>query len=181
GNKFAIRIRILSISLIRGAQGRPPRGATVRFQRSLFNKLEGSSQVMDGKIATMEFIYDPELKFDERDRLLNPLGFLVTDYRVDNDYGVPPAPEPAFPRPREVAAPSPQAVANGQGEAIEPVGHELPPRDDAVAPGAGTPGGLPCTGGPPASCAPQCPHRFACPSACWPHSSTMTRPSHTAY
>lgn len=143
GNKFAIRIRILSISLIRGAQGRPPRGATVRFQRSLFNKLEGSSQVMDGKIATMEFIYDPELKFDERDRLLNPLGFLVTDYRVDNDYGVPPAPEPPFPSPREVAAPSPQAVANGQGEAIEPVGHELPPRDDAVAPGAGTPGGLP--------------------------------------
>src|SRR5690606_22626573 len=134
---------ILSISLIRGAQGRPPRGATVRFQRSLFNKLAGSSQVMAGKIATMEVIYDPELKCDERARLLHPLGVVATAYRTDNDDGGPPAPEPAFPSPREVAAPAPQAVANGQGEAIEPVGHELPPRDDAVAPGAGTPGGLP--------------------------------------
>lgn len=97
GTARAIRIRILSISLIPGAPGRPPNGATVRFQRSLYNKQNGSSQVMDGKIATLQFAYDPDLRLDERDRLLNPLGFRVSDYRVDNDYGLPPPPEPDFP------------------------------------------------------------------------------------
>lgn len=139
GNKFAIRIRILSISLIPGTQGRPPRGATVRFQRSLFNKLEGSSQVMDGKIATMEFIYDPDLKFDERDRLLNPLGFLVTDYRVDNDYGVPPAPEPVFPGPQEIIAPGSRGHGHGEGGTIAPAGH-VPVAGDE--PTLASPGGL---------------------------------------
>jgi type IV secretion system protein VirB8 len=108
GNSRAVRIRILSISLVPGAAGQPPRGATVRFQRSLYNKQTGSSQVMDGKIATLEFAYDPALRLDERDRLLNPLGFRVSEYRVDNDYGQPPADEPAFPdMSPEVAAPGP--------------------------------------------------------------------------
>jgi type IV secretion system protein VirB8 len=135
GNKFAIRIRILSISLVAGAQGRPPRGATVRFQRSLFNKMDGSSQVMDGKIATMEFIYDPGLKFDERDRLLNPLGFLVTDYRVDNDYGVVPVPEPVFPSPGDAVAPAPSPTVDGGFEPMDASGPSPSSGDDAAATG----------------------------------------------
>ena len=43
--------------LIGGGPGRTPRGATVRFQRSLYNKLNGATQPMDSKIATMEFTY----------------------------------------------------------------------------------------------------------------------------
>ena len=110
GTTRAIRIRILSISLIPGAAGRPPNGATVRFQRSLYNKQNGSSQVMDGKIATLQFAYDPELRLDERDRLLNPLGFRVSDYRVDNDYGIPPPPEPEFPPVPQSTQPVGQAA-----------------------------------------------------------------------
>ena len=97
GSSRSIRIRILSISLLPGAAGQPPAGATVRFQRSMFNKQNGSLQVMDGKIATMRFMYDPGVPRDERDRLLNPLGFFVTDYRVDNDYGAPPPPPESLP------------------------------------------------------------------------------------
>lgn len=110
GTTRAIRIRILSISLIPGAPGRPPGGATVRFQRSLYNKQNGSSQVMDGKIATLQFAYDPNLRLDERDRLLNPLGFRVSDYRVDNDYGIPPPPEPDFPPVPQPAQPADHAA-----------------------------------------------------------------------
>lgn len=126
GTSRAIRIRILSISLIRGAAGKPPNGATVRFQRTLYSKQNGSSQVMDGKIATLQFEYDPALQFDERDRLLNPLGFRVTDYRVDNDYGAPPPPEPAFP-----AVPPPVPQANpGPADVVPPVGDGPPGEGD---------------------------------------------------
>jgi type IV secretion system protein VirB8 len=117
GTARAIRIRILSISLIPGDPGRPPRGATVRFQRILYNKQNGSSQVMDGKIATLRFMYDPNVRLDERDRLLNPLGFFVTDYRVDNDYGAPPPPEPEFPSvPQSPSSGPPVPGVQGQGD-----------------------------------------------------------------
>ncbi|MDH5834564.1 virB8 family protein [Luteimonas kalidii] len=119
GTSRAVRVRILSISLVPAAEGQPPRGATVRFQRSLYSKQTGNSQVMDGKIATLQFAYDPELRFDERDRLLNPLGFRVSEYRVDNDYGMPPADEPAFPAmsAEPIAGPDDPAAVDGQVDA----------------------------------------------------------------
>lgn len=124
GTARAIRIRILSISLIPGDPGRPPSGATVRFQRVLFNKQNGSSQVMDGKIATLRFIYDPNVRLDERDRLLNPLGFFVTDYRVDNDYGAPLPPEPEFPPiPQSPTQPLPDAQVHGDRQFPDPQLH----------------------------------------------------------
>ena len=99
GTSRAIRVRILSIVLIGAGQGRPPTGATVRFQRSLYDKSRGRAELLDNRIGTLEFKYDPSLQLEEEDRLLNPLGFRVTNYRVDNDYA--PAPpvesEPAFP------------------------------------------------------------------------------------
>jgi len=87
GKNKAIRVKILSIVLIGGSQGGTPKGATVRFQRSIYDKTNGGTSLLDSKIATMEFVYKPELRMDDQSRVENPLGFQVTNYRVDNDYG----------------------------------------------------------------------------------------------
>ena len=89
GKDKAIRIRLLSIVLIGSGQGHAPTGATVRFQRSLYDKQSGVTQPLDSKIATMEFTYKANLEMDDRNRIENPLGFWVTSYRVDNDYATP--------------------------------------------------------------------------------------------
>jgi type IV secretion system protein VirB8 len=89
GKDKAIRIKLLSIVLIGGGQGRTPSGATVRFQRSLYDKQSGVTQPLDSKIATLEFTYKANLEMDDRNRIENPLGFWVTSYRVDNDYATP--------------------------------------------------------------------------------------------
>ncbi len=90
GRGRAIRVRLLSIVLIGGGEGRAPKGATVRFQRSLLDKSTGSTRPLDSKIATMEFSYKPNLRMDEERRIENPLGFQVTSYRVDSDYASSP-------------------------------------------------------------------------------------------
>jgi type IV secretion system protein VirB8 len=90
GKSRAIRVSILSIQLIGGGSGIAPKGATVRFQRSLYDSGTGTARPLDSKIATLEFSYKPNLGMDEKGRIENPLGFQVTSYRVDNDYGTPP-------------------------------------------------------------------------------------------
>lgn len=83
----AIRVKILSIVLRRDdAAGGGPNGATVRFQRILFDKQTGGSSIIDNKVATLEFTYKTNLKMDEQYRMENPLGFQVFAYHVDNDY-----------------------------------------------------------------------------------------------
>jgi len=114
GKDRAIRVRLLSIVLLGNGPGRPPRGATVRFQRSLYDKATGATHPMDNKIATLEFTYKPNLEMDDQSRIENPLGFWVTSYRVDNDYASAPPPEVA-------AAPVPTTV-------------EPAPRPDAASP-----------------------------------------------
>src|SRR5690349_20947463 len=44
GKDQAIRIKLLSIQLVGGGPGKTPRGATVRFQRSLYNKQNGATR-----------------------------------------------------------------------------------------------------------------------------------------
>lgn len=117
GGSRAVRVRILSIVLIGGAGGKRPTGATVRFQRSVYDKGRGASQALDSKIATMEFTYSPDLRLNEEDRLLNPLGFRVTNYRVDDDFASAPLPERDFPTPPP--APTP-AAAPGPAVAPDP-------------------------------------------------------------
>lgn len=90
GRKKAIRVNILSIVLLGGGNGMAPKGATVRFQRSLHEKQNGDTSLLDNKIATMEFSYKSNLSMKEEDRIENPLGFQVTSYRVDNDYAASP-------------------------------------------------------------------------------------------
>jgi type IV secretion system protein VirB8 len=90
GRERAIRVRILSIVLLGGGPDSTPKGATVRFQRSLYDKSTGEARAMDSKIGTLEFSYKSNLSMDEKYRIENPLGFQVTSYRVDNDYAASP-------------------------------------------------------------------------------------------
>ena len=125
GKDKAIRVRILSITLIGGGGGEVPKGATVRFQRSVYNKQNGSSVPLDSKIVTMAFTYKSNLTMDEQQRIENPLGFQVTDYRVDTDYASsPPEEVPSNPKPVESMPAVPGAA--------------LPPGTDALAGGAGS-------------------------------------------
>src|SRR3546814_18649104 len=63
--------------------GKTPRGATVRFQRSLYNKQNGATRPLDNKIATIAFTYKQNLEMDDQSRVENPLGFWVTSYRSE--------------------------------------------------------------------------------------------------
>lgn len=113
GQAQSIRIKLLSIQLIGGGRGVTPRGATVRFQRVLFNKSNGSSRTLDNKIATIEFTYKQNLEMDDQNRIENPLGFWVTSYRVDDDYATaPPAEVPEVPVATRPVAPAITAPAS---------------------------------------------------------------------
>lgn len=85
GKNNAVRIKILSVTPLGAAPGQPPKGATVRFQRMLFEKSTGATRVIDNKLATMEFNYKPDIQMNDADSVENPLRFQVTNYRVDND------------------------------------------------------------------------------------------------
>lgn len=113
GNGQAIRVRILSIVLQGGNRQKASTMATVRFQRSLYDKSSGVSAPLDNKIATMEFVYKDNLAMDERYRIENPLGFQVTSYRVDTDYASAPPLEPEAVPPAAVAAMAVFARARG--------------------------------------------------------------------
>ena len=114
GPNQSIRVKLLSIQLIGGGPGTTPRGATVRFQRVLFNKSNGGSRTLDNKIATIEFTYKQNLEMDDENRIENPLGFWVTSYRVDDDYATAP--------PAEIAEPTAvsQSVPAGLAASAKP-------------------------------------------------------------
>ncbi|WP_432591915.1 virB8 family protein [Stenotrophomonas maltophilia] len=86
GKSRAVRIRILSIQPISARGKGIASGANVRFQRFVFDKSSGTERFLDGKVATMEYQYKSNLEMSDQMRLLNPLGFQVTAYRVDNDH-----------------------------------------------------------------------------------------------
>ena len=138
GRTKAVRVKILSIVLVGGANGTTPKGATVRFQRSVYDKSSGATTPLDSKLATMEFVYKPNLRMDDQNRVENPLGFQVTSYRVDNDYGsaapqeVPTAPAQAT-APQQAQPVQPEAAAPGVDPADMPNAIPLAP---GAAPGA---------------------------------------------
>lgn len=133
GQNQSIRIKLLSIQLIGGGPGKTPRGATVRFQRVLFNKSNGGSRTLDNKIATIEFTYKQNLEMDDQNRIENPLGFWVTSYRVDDDYATaPPAEIPGPPVVAQAAAPA-SATPAGSATTAAP---SAPPTSTDYATGA---------------------------------------------
>lgn len=142
GRLRAVRVKLLSIVLIGGGPNQTPTGATVRFQRSVYDKQTGMTRPLDSKIATMQFTYKPNLKMDEQYRIENPLGFQVTAYRVDNDYATAPPdeveapaaaePQPAPAAPAEQPEVAPAAAAPGTAqpqtadEALQPASARVP-------------------------------------------------------
>ncbi|MFC4765243.1 virB8 family protein [Dyella koreensis] len=136
GRERAIRVKILSTTLIGGGPNEAPKGATVRFQRNLYNKQTGVSQPLDSKIANLEFTYKPNLKMDEQARIENPLGFQVMSYRVDNDY--------ATAAPEEVHAPAPADQTPGtQDGTAAPVTGQQQPTEEVLSPSASQPPPIP--------------------------------------
>lgn len=109
GRDRAVRVKILSITPSNRTSGSKVEGpggsATIRFQRSVYDKKNGNERLLDNRLATLEFVYNSELTLNEKDRHLNPLGFQVLNYRVDSDFSDtrPVAPQPDV---LESAAPS---------------------------------------------------------------------------
>ena len=91
GKERAIRVRILSLTPLGAKADGSFSGASVRIQRTLLDKRTGVQRFLDNQIVTLRFVYRGDLALSEQDRILNPLGFQVTEYRVDADYarGVP--------------------------------------------------------------------------------------------
>ncbi|MCP3044098.1 virB8 family protein [Xanthomonas euvesicatoria] len=91
GREKAIRVKILSLTPLDVRSDGGFNGASVRIQRNLFDKRTGTSKYLDSRIITMRFTYRNDVAFSEQDRVLNPLGFQVAEYRADTDYskGVP--------------------------------------------------------------------------------------------
>lgn len=134
GKNKSIRVKILSLQLHDPAEvGGTPKSATVRFQRSLYDKTVGASTPLDSKIASLEFSYNANLKMDEPNRILNPLGFQVTSYRVDNDYAASPPVESEFP------AQVPAVPAGVSVDAGIPAMPAIPGTDPATAPAQSEP------------------------------------------
>ncbi|KHL57324.1 virB8 family protein [Xanthomonas cannabis] len=115
GREKAIRVKILSLTPLDARPDGGFSGASVRIQRSLFDKRTGVSRYLDSRIITMRFTYRNDVAFSEQDRVLNPLGFQVAEYRADTDYskGVPvPADDAeALDAPADQAAPAAQGAA----------------------------------------------------------------------
>ncbi|MBV6872023.1 MULTISPECIES: virB8 family protein [Xanthomonas] len=113
GKGKSIRVKILSITPLGQRAGGGFRGAAVRIQRNLYEKTTGITTFIDNKLVTLAFDYNDNLKLDEQDRLQNPLGFQVTEYRVDNDYdkAPPDVGGPATTPATSASAVQPQTVA----------------------------------------------------------------------
>lgn len=147
----AIRVQISSITSI--YDGGRVVGATVRIQRNLFDRTSGALQPIDRRLITLAFSYVPNLQLDENLRWLNPLGFVVTQYRSDPDLSAtgPGSLDAAFNAAMESAAVlinerdasidalkaqarAAAAAAAGQSAAASPDGSRLPPPLDLGSP-----------------------------------------------
>ncbi|WP_369039092.1 virB8 family protein [Stenotrophomonas maltophilia] len=117
GREKAIRVKILSITPLAAQANGSFRGASVRIQRSLLDKRTGVSTYLDNQLVTMRFEYNQNLALSEQDRVLNPLAFQVTEYRVDNDYarGVPVPDDNAMQQQAQAAQQAQMAAQQAQG------------------------------------------------------------------
>ncbi|MCW2036412.1 type IV secretion system protein [Xanthomonas campestris pv. raphani] len=122
GKAKSIRVKILSITPLGQRASGGFRGAAVRIQRNLYEKTTGISTFIDNKLITLAFDYNDNLKLDEQDRLQNPLGFQVTEYRVDNDYdkAPPDVGTPATGPSASAGSAQPQIVASPNSDLAAP-------------------------------------------------------------
>ena len=135
GNQRSLRVKVLSIVLNGGdpSQNITPTGATVRFQRFLYDKQSGGTTYLDNRIATLAFDYKSNLKMEERYRIENPLGFQVSSYRVDTDVSTAPAPGDVIPTATSSGLPATGESATETGQsAISPA--QSQPSSEPAAP-----------------------------------------------
>lgn len=57
--------------------------ATVRFTKRIVDTYSNQEEGRKSMRATIGYEYDPTFKMEEKQRLINPLGFTVTSWRVD--------------------------------------------------------------------------------------------------
>lgn len=123
GKFRSVRVNILSITL-QGGNGQPYTGANVRFQRTIYDKNSGTSALLDNKFATLRFAYKANLSMPESVRVENPLGFQVSDYRVDTDYSSTPMPPPGVQTVTQL--PDASGAQPGAMQVAQPVGGAAP-------------------------------------------------------
>lgn len=78
GSKTEVDVKVLSVALGENAY---IKNATVRIK--VEKKRNATIEESSIKIVTLSYDYLPAIKASEKERLLNPLGFKVTAYRVD--------------------------------------------------------------------------------------------------
>jgi len=156
GRDRAIRVKILSITLNNRTSGSKVEGpggsATVRFQRSVYDKKNGNERLLDNRLATLEFVYNAEMTLNERERHLNPLGFQVLNYRVDSDFSET---RPVAPQPDTLDSGAAPAYS---GQPAAPAGYPqagYPTQFPGEYPQGAPAPGAPATGVPPQGIPPQ--------------------------
>lgn len=82
GSNIDMRVKVLSITLAHDEHGSK---ATVRFEKSS-KRLEAElPEPPQYYVATLSYEYQPSMKGKEQELLLNPLGYKVTAWRVDQE------------------------------------------------------------------------------------------------
>lgn len=142
-----VRVNIISITpTSEGWFGRTG-GANVRFQRVLVTKSNGGTQILDTRIATLQYTYDAKLPLTEEQRFDNPLGFQVTSYRVEKELislpvqppsAAPPAPAAVQPVEQMPAAEMPDGTSSdASGQMAEGMVVPPPPGGQPLSSAAG--------------------------------------------
>lgn len=130
----SIRVNIISITPTADGWFGKVGGASVRFQRVLVNRVNGGTQILDTRLATLLYTYDEELPLSEEQRFDNPLGFQVTEYRVERELVSMPVEPPTATAPAPAAEPAAQQF-DAAGMPLQ-----APPTDPAAP---AQPGGQP--------------------------------------
>jgi type IV secretion system protein VirB8 len=128
GKLKAVRVQLLSTTMMGTGRGDSTGTATVRFQRSVLDKKTGALSFLDNKLATLTFKYNNNLKLDDDQRIVNPLGFQVMSYKVDSDYVASPAAATAVTAESDTAG----AVASPDAADTMPSPAEMPQGADAA-------------------------------------------------
>ncbi|TAA10820.1 type IV secretion system protein [Pseudoxanthomonas winnipegensis] len=132
GKLKAIRVQLLSTTMTGSGRGGSTGTAIVRFQRSVLDKKTGVLSFLDNKLATLTFKYNNNLRLDDDQRIVNPLGFQVMSYKVDNDFvASPPSATTATADPDAASAALDAATSvpgtPPAGDAANPSGRESAP------------------------------------------------------
>lgn len=80
GRDASRRVKLKSMSFLDG-------GKAVQVRISIELVQQGAVKQTYDRIVTLEFGFNPGLELSSEERLINPLGFTVTSYRIDEDRG----------------------------------------------------------------------------------------------